>query len=643
MDVALINMPMAAVERPSIALGILSSRLKQNNISVKSYYAMLRYLNFLGGDRFQWLDLLSARLLVGDWIFSSCIFPDNSDNEKFFDALEEKAFQICHMISEDFREVLLTIKNNNQKFIDELAVSVLADNPRIVGCTSMFSQHIASLAILKKIKELRPEIVTVIGGANCATIMGKTTHEEFKWVDVVVSGEADDVAVPLFKALLSNNIVKDFSKLPNWIFLPHHRESGYPVAKNSQDNYGYGVSYSLNKAIEPDYDDYFFELEGSPYRKNISPGLLFESSRGCWWGEKSHCTFCGLNAGGMNYRSKSAEQVFNEIKYLSNKYKCQSLQAVDNIIDMTYFKTLLPWVEGEDVKYSLFFETKSNLKKEQVEQFFRSGVRYIQPGIESLHTDVLQLMRKGANAWQNVQLLKWCRQYGIFASWNILIGFPGEKEESYEEMSQLLPLLTHFQPGSCAVVEYHRYSPYFNNPDEFNLSLIPMQLYNYMYPLDKEKMMNIGYFFEDVDKANVDYLSRKVDLYSRPAVCKLVKEHQKWAKASAEGTAKLFAKENNGIFEIEDTRECAVQNKYYLTLVEKAVVEHCDSAIPENIVVNEIYEKYGFSPQKINEAINVLLNNKILVNLDNRFLSLVLYDPIEGFLTSGLPFGELKL
>ncbi len=34
----------------------------------------------------------------------------------------------------------------------------------------------------------------------------------------------------------------------------------------------------------------------------------YETSRGCWWGQKKHCTFCGLNPLGMNYRAKSPER-----------------------------------------------------------------------------------------------------------------------------------------------------------------------------------------------------------------------------------------------------------------------------------------------------------------------------------------------
>src|SRR5207237_1910604 len=55
----------------------------------------------------------------------------------------------------------------------------------------------------------------------------------------------------------------------------------------------------------PDYDDYFAQLAASVGSGEAAPKLLLETSRGCWWGEKHHCTFCGLNSAGMADRGKS--------------------------------------------------------------------------------------------------------------------------------------------------------------------------------------------------------------------------------------------------------------------------------------------------------------------------------------------------
>ena len=47
----------------------------------------------------------------------------------------------------------------------------------------------------------------------------------------------------------------------------------------------------------PTSRDYFRALDASGAAPDVAPTLLFETSRGCWWGAKSHCTFCGLNGG----------------------------------------------------------------------------------------------------------------------------------------------------------------------------------------------------------------------------------------------------------------------------------------------------------------------------------------------------------
>ena len=56
----------------------------------------------------------------------------------------------------------------------------------------------------------------------------------------------------------------------------------------------------------------------------------------------------------------------------------------------------------------MFYEVKSNLRKEDVRQLREAGVVAIQPGIESLSDEVLRIMRKGVSALQNIQLLKGC-------------------------------------------------------------------------------------------------------------------------------------------------------------------------------------------------------------------------------------------
>jgi radical SAM superfamily enzyme YgiQ (UPF0313 family) len=147
----------------------------------------------------------------------------------------------------------------------------------------------------------------------------------------------------------------------------------------------------------PRYDDYFNRAEAtgllSRSRTRHTP-IPFESSRGCWWGQKHHCTFCGLNAGGMRFRAKSVARVESELSS-SLVRTGATLTAVDNIVDTDYLQTLFPRIIAAGKDYKPFYEVKSNLTREHLKAMHAAGIVVIQPGIESFSTHVLQLMKKG--------------------------------------------------------------------------------------------------------------------------------------------------------------------------------------------------------------------------------------------------------
>ncbi len=95
-----------------------------------------------------------------------------------------------------------------------------------------------------------------------------------------------------------------------------------------------------------------------------------------------------------------------DLSELSARYGVKRVQFVDNILDMSFFKTLSPRLAASGEEYSLFYETKANLKRDQVELLAKAGVRWIQPGIESLDDNALALIAKGNSTTINLQLLK---------------------------------------------------------------------------------------------------------------------------------------------------------------------------------------------------------------------------------------------
>jgi ribosomal peptide maturation radical SAM protein 1 len=247
----------------------------------------------------------------------------------------------------------------------------------------------------------------------------------------------------------------------------------------------------------PDFSDFFDQFERSTFGTEWQPSVFVETSRGCWWGERMHCTFCGLNGATMAFRSKSAPRALAELTHLATSHPGCDIQVVDNILDLKYFKTLLPDLAERKLNVSLFYETKSNLKKEQVRLLRDAGVLTIQPGIESFSDKVLKQMKKGVTGLQNIQLLKWCKELGVHPIWYLLIGFPRESPEDYFEMAALSARVCHLpRPSGVNMIRLDRFSPNFNEAGQLGFTrLRPLPFYEFLYDLPEPARHNLAYYF----------------------------------------------------------------------------------------------------------------------------------------------------
>ncbi len=246
----------------------------------------------------------------------------------------------------------------------------------------------------------------------------------------------------------------------------------------------------------PDFDAFFAQHAATPAAAAYSPAVVFETARGCWWGAKHHCTFCGLNGTSMAFRSKSQDRAYEELAYLVARHDCTDVANADNILDMAYFQEFLPRLAASPLNLLIYYETKANLRPEHIETLARAGIRKIQAGIETLDTTLLKLMRKGSTALQNVQTLKLAAEAGVYVEWLALCGFPGETAADYDRIAVLLPALRHLQPPAAFLrARADRFSPYFDRPDEFGVTLEPLPAYRHIYSGDAAARTRLGYHF----------------------------------------------------------------------------------------------------------------------------------------------------
>jgi ribosomal peptide maturation radical SAM protein 1 len=622
MDIVLVSMPFADVQRPSIALGLLQASLADTEIQSEVVYGNFGLAETIGLVAYHAMQSAPTDHLLGEWCFAGSIFPDVAEkDEEYLNLTLEVRCNGFPADLEQRKDLMRWVRAKCAGYVDRLAEAIVERGPRIVGCSSVFQQHCASLALLKRVSELSPNTVLLMGGANCEGEMGIETLRAFPWVDCVVSGEADAMFADLCQLLLEHGRAVDPTALPHGAILQARlKKSMFQVLSNDGMNAPRALIRDMDALPTPNYDHYFERLRASTLSNLIKPELLAESSRGCWWGEKSHCTFCGLNGNGMKYRSKSPDRVVAELSELSRRYGIRNIQFVDNILDMSFFKTVLPKLATAKDKYSLFYETKSNLKREQVELLAEAGVRWIQPGIESLDDKVLALIGKGNSALMNLQLLKWSSEFGIDASWNMLCGIPGESDSWYSEMAEWLPAIFHLQPPTGVIrVRYDRFSPYQIRPQDFGLILEPSRAYAYVYPLPKESLMRLAYSFEDSGQRG--HIHR--GLHDQPGQRELQEVILQWNDIWRASRPVLRVYDEGRRLQFVDTRPCANQRSWTAGELEAEVYRLCDCAQTPPALVKRCSTSRGtpVSMQEIEQAIETLCRAKVLLSLNGKLLA----------------------
>lgn len=569
--VALVYVPFGAVERPSMALGLLQAILRRDGIATTTFYANLDFAEAVGTN---WTVFLESAL--GDLAFTPAAFPGFRPDDR--ELLRRRVTENLHLaeragLPTEPQRLLADIGQLRgwlEGFFRRLARRVVGGGFAIVGSSSTYAQHTASLALLRAVKELSPGTVTMMGGANCETTMGWATHKNFSQVDFVVSGEADDLIGPLCSGILKDGPDLPAERLPPGVFGPVHRPDAYPRT-GGPDGLPRASCRDVSALPTPDYDDYFRHLEQSALATQITVGLPLETARGCWWGEKRQCKFCGISEAGMVYRSKAPDRVVNEFDALERRYGVARFNVVDNILDVRYLKSVIPRLVEKGERREIFWELKANVRREQLALLRQAGVTWAQPGIEALDDRLLSLMDKGVTAIQNLRLLRWCRELGIRLSWNLICAFPGERDEWYAETARLVPLLHHLQPPRVMLaLRYDRFGVYHRQAEGMGLELTAAPSWAMTYPLDPEDLDALAWWF--VPRAAGDQPAA-----DRPGLRRMARAVEAWSSRFWTGVPPVLSVQDDGDrLRVFDTRACAGEPHAEIGGLTRSVYRACD-------------------------------------------------------------------
>jgi ribosomal peptide maturation radical SAM protein 1 len=607
----LVDLPFSSIYRPPIGLVMVRSVLRAAGFGCRIEYGNLEFAESIGVPLYQLIaEQLPHDLLIGDRIFrSDDTTPGLSGRCSYADGGPGRFGEVPAWLW----DALPGLRAQANEFTEMLASRLVAQKPTFVGLSATF-QLLPSLRLAAAIKRRSPETPIVLGGGHCDAEMGLAIHQLFSQVDFVCRGEGEEVVVDLARALTTHD-TEALTRTTGLVF--RRGTTSVPVGVRAVN------INPLDKLPVPDYTDWVERVTGSSLMLPKSElSIPLETSRGCWYGERAHCTFCGLNGSSLVFRSKSSDRVLKEIQALA-EYGVPNIDAIDLILDHGYFEDVLPTLAEMNLGVSLFYEVKSNLTRNQVRTLSDAGVRTIQPGIESLNSSVLRLMRKGVAAHQNIRLLKWCMEQGVSPEWNILYGFPGEDPEAYVRMAGMVPLLTHLRPPTvgCNRVLLNRFSPLFFDAARLGVRNIrPVAAYEAAYGISSEVSAGFAYYF-DFDFED----HRNPETYIGP----LKRAVLEWQAMVGEAILCSYSVQDS--IHIFDSRPCATASSHLLTGAEAAVYRALDAGVSPS----RLASVSGVDDPVARRIAGQFLESRLVLDVDDKLLALPV--ALDGWLPPGLP------
>lgn len=299
--------------------------------------------------------------------------------------------------------------------------SVINFHPDVVACSLCIGEQENVLKILRTIKKINKDIITLIGGAF-TLVFPEVINEEC--IDAMCVGDGELACLEILNRV---DRKENFSNIPGIWF----KDNGQ-VQKNS------AIAYVNNIEQLPSFDRDIYYQKYPKLRKLETK--MFILSRGCPF----KCSYCYTNwinqfyrdGGGTHFRLYSPQKLIAEILYVKEKYGLKWLRFQDATFNVRLKQTkefLKMYIEKKLPGFIIYARVE-DIDEESIILLKKAGcdkvVIGIQIGNETLRKELLN------RSMSNKQIIEACRllkKYKIRIGADIIFGWPGETiDNAYE-------------------------------------------------------------------------------------------------------------------------------------------------------------------------------------------------------------------
>jgi len=292
---------------------------------------------------------------------------------------------------------------------------VLSSEPELLGfwCTQFSWDR--TKAISMRLKERSPGLRVVVGGTH-ATALGRQCLEEpdSGGLDFIVMHDGEDAMVEICEALAGHMTLTSVRGLV-W-------RDGAKVVVNASRPF----CQDLDAFAFPDYD----LLDIAQYRPAIGsykclPSVNMMTQRGCAGG----CSFCHA---ANSLRSRSIDNVIEEIRWLQGRYKVQHLLFFDETFTYERERVVEFCRRIDEAGIRIAWTCNSRvdtIDSELLDLMKKAGCWRLQFGGESGVQKQLDTIQKGITPAQTRRAIEMTRRAGMESFVSFMLGIPGETYE----------------------------------------------------------------------------------------------------------------------------------------------------------------------------------------------------------------------
>jgi len=292
---------------------------------------------------------------------------------------------------------------------------VLRDfSPHMAGATSVTMTFNNAIEVLKEVKSIDPDILTVMGGPH-VTFCAEDTIGAFPELDFVALGEGEETIVAL---------AEEAEKDRCW-----SRVRGIVYRDGST------IQRTEVRAPIPDVDSL------SPPARHLIPlgryralgmPISMTTSRGCPF----KCIFCvGRKMVGSKVRYRNPVKVVDELEYL-NSLDFHQINIADDLFtaNKRHCLDICNEILGRnlDIQWASFTRVDT-VSLEVLAKMKEAGCHTVSFGVESANPGILKTIRKGITLEQVIDAVNMCNEVGMTPHASFILGLPGETPETVKE------------------------------------------------------------------------------------------------------------------------------------------------------------------------------------------------------------------